>query len=137
MPAKISAAAEEVIRDEDKRFARIVVVAHGGAEVRFPPTKKQTEREDDEEPREFQDYGPGITGEAIDAATVLGAVAPYIKPGGFLYIAACRQWISSWQFKVEEQGLNYNVITVPGKGKCLVPKDSNAWWNAVRDIFFP
>jgi hypothetical protein len=138
IPAKISNAAERIISGDDKRFHRIIILAHSGAEIRLEnKVRKSEDTGEEEEYYDWKDFGPGISYKPIEASTVIGIVSPYIKPGGYLFIAACRQWTCSWQYKAEELGADITAVAVPGEGECLELPQDESWWETFERRLFP
>ena len=115
------------------RFFRIIILCHGSSVAgivdgnwvyRGPNLTAQLDK---------------LNGVIVAAPTILSKVGPFVEPGGYLYVVACRQWTYHWQFQADLQNLNVNVRAVPGEGYCgfLDPDTEGAeWWGRIADDIF-
>jgi hypothetical protein len=126
----------ETIISNDK-FARILVLCHGiGPVFRRDPLPN--------DPKEIRRWGTSdyefFPGENLEfeAEELLRPIGRYIRPGGMLYIAACKQCTYNWRYFAAEEGVGeeIDIQCLPGNGECLLLPYNTDWWEWLADVVF-
>ncbi len=119
------------------KFSRVIIFCHGISPIYWYVPEEWKEDQTQEWVRSEYELATG-SDPYVDAAAVLGEVADYIKPEGFLYIVACGQFAYNWQYHAAETPAKeeFDIICVPGAGGRLDIKWDEDWGDNFADEVF-